>query len=276
MSVRNIKNKLMEKALGPVDNRILGYVVNNFNSVAYMNYEKLCYHAQCSSEELDAFFRAFGTEDLLSFKAMLREVVYNESDGPDDLEDRSIRGIADMVMRHEMANIAEFSASLDEGLISRFAQDLISASEVYVIGMQSASSTALYAASILNKVGVKTRVIDTESDYVSNVVNMERTGLVLAISYSRYHKGTINLLSHLRKNGYNIVSITDYPMSPAGKLSDYCFCCPRHSHDYTVSALTLNMLLNIVAIHIGMQDKSGLVNRIRQYDEVTQSLGHYF
>ena len=276
MSVRSIKNKLMEKAVGPVDNRILGYVINNFNSVAYMNYDRLCYHAQCSSEELDAFFRAFGTEDLLTFKSMLREVVYNESDGPDDLEDRSIRGIADMVMRYEMANIAEFSAALDEGLIRRFAQDLVSASEVYIIGMRSATSTAIYAASILNKVGVKARVIDTEADYVANVVNMERTGLVLAISYSRYHKGTINLLSHMRKNGYNIVSITDYPMSPAAKLSNYCFCCPRHSHDYTVSSLTLNMLLNIVAIHIGTQDRSDLVNRIRRYDEVTQNLGYYF
>lgn len=274
MSVRNIKNKLMEKAVGPVDNRILGYVVNNFNSVAYMNHDKLCYHAQCSDAELNAFFRAFGTQDLLSFKAMLREVVYNESDGPDDLEDRSIRGIADMVMRHEMANIAEFSASLDEGLISRFAQDLLSASEVYIVGMHSATSTALYASDILNKVGVKARVIDTAD--VASVVNMERTGLVLAISYSRYHKGTLNLLRHLRKNGYNIVSITDYPMSPAGKLSDYCFCCPRHSHDYTVSSLTLSMLLNIVAIHIGMQDKSGLVNRIRRYDEVTQNLDYFF
>lgn len=276
MSVRSIKNKLMEKAVGPVDSRILGYIVNNFNSVAYMNYDKLCYHAQCSAEELDAFFRSFGTEDLLSFKAMLREVVYNESDGPDDLEDRSIRGIADMVMRHEMANIAEFSASLDEGLISRFAQDLLSASEVYVIGMHTATSSAIYASTILNKVGIKARVVDMATDYVSNVVNMERTGLVLAISYSRYHKGTINLLSHLRKNGHNIVSITDYPMSPAGKLSDYCFCCPRHSHDYTVSSLTISMLLNIVAIHIGMQDKSGLVNRIRRYDEVTQNLDYYF
>lgn len=274
MSVRNIKNKLMEKAVGPVDNRILGYIVNNFNSVAYMNHDKLCYHAQCSDAELNAFFRAFGTQDLLSFKAMLREVVYNESDGPDDLEDRSIRGIADMVMRHEMANIAEFSASLDEGLISRFAQDLLSASEVYIVGMHSATSTALYASDILNKVGVKARIIDTAD--VASVVNMERTGLVLAISYSRYHKGTLNLLRHLRKNGYNIVTITDYPMSPAGKLSDYCFCCPRHSHDYTVSSLTLSMLLNIVAIHIGMQDKSGLVKRIRRYDEVTQNLDYFF
>ena len=274
MSVRSIKNKLMEKAVGPVDNRILGYIVNNFNSVAYMNHDKLCYHAQCSPAELNAFFRAFGTEDLLSFKAVLREVVYNESDGPDDLEDRSIRGIADMVMRHEMANIAEFSASLDEGLIGRFAQDLLSATEVYIVGMHSATSTALYTADILNKVGVKARIIDTAD--VASVVNMERTGLVLAISYSRYHKATINLLSHLRKNGYNIVSITDYPMSPAGKLSNYCFCCPRHSHDYTVSSLTLSMLLNIVAIHIGMQDKSGLVNRIRRYDEVTQNLDYFF
>ena len=274
MSVRSIKNKLMEKAVGPVDNRILGYIVNNFNSVAYMNHDKLCYHAQCSPAELNEFFRAFGTEDLLSFKAVLREVVYNESDGPDDLEDRSIRGIADMVMRHEMANIAEFSAALDEGLIGRFAQDLLSATEVYIVGMHSATSTALYAADILNKVGVKARIIDTAD--VASVVNMERTGLVLAISYSRYHKATINLLSHLRKNGYNIVSITDYPMSPAGKLSNYCFCCPRHSHDYTVSSLTLSMLLNIVAIHIGMQDKSGLVNRIRRYDEVTQNLDYFF
>ena len=99
MSKKIIKTKLREHAQGPLDERLLNYISGNYNSVAYMNADKLCYAAGCTERELGEFFAALGTGNMLEFKNMLREIVYREIDGPDDVMERPMRNIADMVIR---------------------------------------------------------------------------------------------------------------------------------------------------------------------------------
>jgi len=275
MSKKIIKAKLREHASGPLDERLLNYVAGNYNSVAYMNADKLCYAAGCTERELGEFFAALGTGNMLEFKTLLREIVYREIDGPDDVMERPLRNIADMVIRYEMSNIADFGDSLDYELVGRLVQDILSAREVYLVGMRASAPLTSYAAYILSRVGIRTRVVDEADSHMESLAAMDRSGLVLAFSFSRYHKGTIALLNMLKRGGYNIVSITDYPMSPAAQLSNYSICLPRNSHDYTVSLVTGNMLLNILAVQIGTQDKEGLMNHLRQYDEMTQSLEYF-
>lgn len=275
MSKKAIKSKLREHASGPVDERLLNYVSGNYNAVAYMGADKLCYAAGCTDRELGEFFAALGVGSMLEFKSLLREIVCRETDGPDDVLERPLRNIADMVIRYEMSNIADFGDSLDYEVVGRLVQDILSAGEVYLVGMRASGPLTSYAAHILSRVGIKVRVLDEAGSQMENLVGLDRGGLVLAFSFSRYHKGTIALLNMLKRNGYNIVSITDYPMSPAAQLSSYSICLPRSSHDYTISLVTGNMLLNILAVQIGTQDKEGLMNNLRRYDEYAQSLEYF-
>lgn len=276
MSKESIKQKLMQGAKGDVNENILDFVCGNINSVTYMNFERLCYVTESTAQEMQAFFESLGFDSLYDFNTVLREIIYNEGDGPDDVQERSLRSVVDMVLRYEMSNMTEFSANLDMELVDRLARELLSVPEVYIVGLQSCTPLAIYAAHILSKVGIKTRRVDMEGNYLDDIANLDRSGLVLAFGFSRYHKGTVVLLNMLKKNGFHTVSVTDYPMSPLANVSDYSISLPRHSHDYTISYVAGTMLLNILAIYIGAQDKDGLLNRIRRYDDITQSLEYFF
>lgn len=276
MSQKGIKAKLLEKAVGRVDERILDYMIKNFNEVTFMSVEKLCYAADCTVEELKNFCAGFGAESLLALMSMLREAVYSEADETRGTHERELRDITDMVMRYEMDNIADYVSTLDLELVDRLARDLSAATEVYIVGVRSTAPMAVYAAHILSAAGIRTRKLDVAENYVDGVVNMDRAGLVLALDFTRYHKGTLVLLNMLKKNGFKITSITDSPDAPVARVSDYSICVPRRSHDYTDSFVTSTMLLNTLAIYIGMQDRNTLVSRLHQYDEATQSLEFYF
>lgn len=276
MSHKGIKTRLLEKAVGRVDERILEYIIKNFDEVTFMSAEKLCYAADCTAEELKALCAAFGAESLLALMAVLREAVYSEMDDVHSTHDRELRDITDMVMRYEMDNITDYVSKLDTALVDRLARDLSAATEVYIVGVRSTAPMAVYAAHILSAAGIRTRKLDVAENYVDGVVNMDRGGLVLAMDFIRYHKGTLVLLNMLKKNGFKIVSITDSPDAPVARVSDYSICVPRRSHDYTDSFVTSTMLLNTLAIYIGMQDKGALIRRLHQYDETTQRLEFYF
>lgn len=276
MSYKAMRAKLMERAVGPVEERMVEYVLRHFNEVTFMSSEKLCYTLGCSAAELQAFCSGFGTGNLMELMALLREVVYSQSNEGNETADRTLRDIADTMVRYEMSNITDFTADLDTELIDRLAREMKSASEVYIVGVRSSAPMGVYAAHILSAVGVKTRKIDVAENYVDGVVNMDRSGLVLALDFTRYHKGTLVLLNILRKNGFHIAAITDSPEAPVARVANYSICVPRRSYDYTDSFVTTTMLLNMLATYIGMQDKSELISRLRQYDEITQGLEFFF
>lgn len=276
MSYKAIRAKLMERAVGPVDERMVEYVLRHFDEVTFMSLEKLCYALECTEGELQAFCAGFGAGSLMELMGLLREVVYSQSDEGNETADRTLRDIADTMVRYEMSNITDFMAELDTELIDRLAREMKAASEVYIVGVRSSAPMGVYAAHILSAVGVKTRKIDVAENYVDGVVNMDRSGLVLALDFTRYHKGTLVLLNMLRKNGFHIAAITDSPEAPVARVANYSICVPRRSYDYTDSFVTTTMLLNMLATYIGMQDKSELISRLRQYDEITQGLEFFF
>ncbi len=276
MSKRTIKAKLRERVNGAVNEQLLNYIAENISQVAYMSGDKLCFAAQCSREELAAFMDHLGVANMLEFKGLLRDIAYGEAEGPDDVMERSLRSVVDMVVRYEMTNMSDFGTNLDIKLVDQLTRDILAASEVYVVGLRNSAPMAVYAVQILSKVGIKARQIGSAENYLDEVAGMDRSGLVLALGFSRYHKGTVSLLGMLKKNGFNIVAITDYPMSPLARVANYSFSLARSSHDYTISFLNVNMLLNVLAIYIGMQDKDALLNRLRQYDENAQGLEYYF
>lgn len=276
VSYKSIRAKLMERAVGPVDEKLVEYMIRNFDSVTFMSSSKLCYAMGCTEEELQRFYDGFGVGSLLEMMGLLREAVYSQTDEAEGATGRELRDIADRMARYEMENITEFTTGLDVELVDRLARELSAATEVYIVGVRSSAPMSVYAAHILSAVGVKTRKIDVAENYVDGVVNMDRSGLVLALDFTRYHRGTLVLLNMLRKNGFRIAAITDSPEAPVARVANYNLCVPRRSYDYTDSFVTTTMLLNILAAYIGMQDKNQLVSRLRQYDEITQSLEFFF
>lgn len=276
MSAKTIKAKLMERATGQPDERLLDYAVRNFSSVAYMTAERFCYEVPCEQEELMRLFQSFGTRNMLEFTDMLREVVYSDAGGPDDVQTKSLREIADLVARNEMSNIARFGELIDFELLDRLAQDVMAASEVYIIGMRHASPACLYAVSVLNAVGIRTRNIDSIESYVSNINAMDHSGLVLVFGFSRYHKGTVSLINMLKKDGFKIVAVTDAPMSPFVRMAEYSLFVPVRSHDYTVSFLASHMLITILSIYIGKLDPDALKSNLKRREEIRKSLDELF
>ena len=269
---KNVYNKLAENAKGPVDEKILGYILDDFDCTGYMNDETICFNAGCTLEELHGCLNNLGFENMLEFKDAVRSLTY--SDQNKDAA-QSINDIANMVMRYEMTNISELVAKLDTDKLDQLAQDMISATDVYLIASSAGSLLAPYALRILGRIGINIHLMGGAEDYTTPFVNMKRSGLVLNIMSARYQKSAIHTLTMLREAGFRIVSLTDHPTSPAAKLSNYYIEIPSHSYDFTDSIVSGNMLLNILALYIASKDKDALIRRLRKFDDVTTALDLY-
>jgi len=270
----SIKKNLLKNAKKQVSEEILDYVVKNLDSVLYSTFDKLCYFAKCTRDEINEFFSALGFDDMIAFKKALRELQNQELSESKELSQNSIRSIIDLVARYELSNITELSNDLNLEALDRLAQDLLAASCVYIMGSVPLS---YYATYILNVNGIRAIRLDgVASNYISTILNMDKSSMVLAFGFSRYSKSNIALLNTLKKSGYNIVSITDYQESPLAEISNYFLVVPIHSYDYTTSYTSAFMILNVLSIYIGAKDRTVLFQKLQKYDELTQSMEFFF
>ena len=99
MSYKNIRAKMMERTVGKVDEKILEYMIRNFDAVTCMSSAKLCYALGCTEEELQRFYAGFGAESLLEMMGLLREAVYSQASEAEGVPGRELRDIADMMAR---------------------------------------------------------------------------------------------------------------------------------------------------------------------------------
>ena len=102
VSYKSIRAKLMERAVGPVDEKLVEYMIRNFDSVTFMSTAKLCYAMGCTEEDLRRVYAAFGVESLLEMMGLLREAVYSQTDEAEGATGRELRDIADRMARYEM------------------------------------------------------------------------------------------------------------------------------------------------------------------------------
>lgn len=262
---------------GEVDQRLFDYVAHNANNVLFYSFEQLCDRANVSQEELHAFFRAFGVDSLNAFKEFLRHIIYYEAT-PLGVVKRPLTSLADEVIRYEIKNLTDYANQLNCELVERLAKDILNASEVVIYGSRVARAYANTFVFLLNKLGVKAKLLNAPWDDVSyGYLNMlDQSALVVAFGVARYHNDDILRMKQLRDRGIHTVGITDHVDSPFALFSDYFLSFPIQSLDFLDSYTAGMTLVNILVLSIGMQDEQKMITSLNATDAAAEDMGLFF
>lgn len=272
MNRKDLRNYLMQNAAGAVSDKIMDYVLDQPFYVTFMSLERLAYSTESTVDEVTDFFRGLGFETFLDFKNALRNSNYYEKKD-NQYQRTDIRKIADQIMRLEMQNLTEFFSNFDYDLLDRFAQDVLSASEVVVVGMRVGAPYAYYLTSMLNHIGIKaTRFDIRDCNYVDLIKTLDRSVLVISFGFRRYHKATVVSTGALKKRGHHVVAITDSLKSPVAAVADYSFVVPVHSYDYADSFTAGMRLIDLLTFRISLLDYDRAHKSLNDYIQLTNEL----
>lgn len=280
MNENNIKDSIIKIFKGKeVDEVIVNYIVENYNSIIYMTFEKFCYQINCSSERMESFLKDVDFQDFNQLKDAIQNIRSENCyyDGNDEYICRDkVLGTVNELVNIELNNIFDFKNNIDINLVMRLINDILNSEDVVLVGTRASTPLVTYAAYIFNKIGIRTTKIDSaDTSYFDIIPNLDRTTLIIAFGFSRYPKGTIRLLNFLKKKGFKIVSITDYIQSPLINFSEYSLIIKANSYDYTDSYIGVMLLINTLIISMGKMDNKRLIKRLKEYDETAQNLGYF-
>jgi DNA-binding MurR/RpiR family transcriptional regulator len=199
--------------------------------------------------------RGLGFDGYRNFKAYLHELSIAKATSLESMGDgkeahSSVLSHAQMALEHDVRNLHALRNTLDLKRVAVLAKRIHGARRIVILGGDLAISLVLFLEYRLTLLGFPVIAATTPGQSLNSARNCGSRDLVIAISFRRGLRQTVEGLQQAHDNGAYCVGITDTFISPIARFADECFLTPVESHignSYAAPMSFLNVLLAVCA-----------------------------
>jgi DNA-binding MurR/RpiR family transcriptional regulator len=198
--------------------------------------------------------RGMGFHSYRDFKAYLHELSIASATSlegmRDHMADSSILSHGHKALEQDIRNLHALRNTLDVKRVVALAKRVHEAHRIIVLGGDLAISLVHFLDYRLNVLGFPATSATTPGYTANATRTLGRQDLVMAISFRRGLRQTIEGVLQAKANGAYCVGITDTFISPIARLCHETFLVPVEAHlsnSYTAPMSFLNVLLTVCA-----------------------------
>jgi DNA-binding MurR/RpiR family transcriptional regulator len=163
-------------------------------------------------------------------------------------EDSDIPAHLREVVNRDLKNLQILRQGLDFGRIAGLAKKLYDARRILIMGGDLARNLAGFLQYNLMLLGLPVFTALTAGEAVHATRAVSKGDLVIAISFRRGLRQTVEGLQQARNNGAYCVGITDTYISPIARFSNECFLASIDSPSFGGSYAAPMTLLNVLIV----------------------------
>lgn len=199
--------------------------------------------------------RGLGFHSYRDFKVYLHELSIAsatslESMRTDGASDSGILSHGFKALEQDVHNLHALRNSIDMNRVAEVARRIHRARRILILGGDLAISLVSFLEYRLILLGFSATAAITPGHTANAARNCTKKDLVIAISFRRGLRQTVEGMQQARANGAYCVGITDTFISPIARYADECFLTPVEAHlsnSYAVPMSFLNVLLTVCA-----------------------------
>jgi DNA-binding MurR/RpiR family transcriptional regulator len=275
---KNISDKYSKMSKG--NKRIADYILGNYEKVIFMTAAKLASITQVSESTVVRFANTIGFEGYPDFQSHLQEEVKSRLTTVQRLDFANANeniNIAANSMYRDIENIKNTLAELEFHKISKAAKKIKNAKKIYILGFRSSKVLSEYLLYYLNFMLKDVQII-THSvvDVFDNLVNISEDDLVIAFSFPRYSKKTIDIVEYLKERNVEIVAITDSYNSPISKLTENVLIAKYNMETFIDSLVAPMSLMNALILVLSLEMKSELEQTFKNFESLWSKFNIYY
>jgi len=254
--------------------RIAEYITNHYDSAAFMTAAKLGSVVSVSESTVVRFASDLGYEGYPEFQKALRELIKNKLTPVQRMEITSSKlGDKDILKKVVQSDIEKLRQTLDTVSSKDFenaVNAITGAKNVYILGARTCFSLASFLEVYLNMLlnNVKIVAHNSSSDVFEQMFRINPDDVLIAISYPRYSRRTLNGVKFAFERGAKIVAITDSEASP---IVDYATCSLIAGCDlgnFVDSLVAPLSLINSLIVAIVLRNKEHAVSVFDSLEDV--------
>lgn len=177
------------------------------------------------------------------------------------------------VMQKDVERIHSFAQKLNMTDFKKASSLLHKAKTLYVLGLSSSYAAGLWTSFTLNTVRDGIVFIQPDSqNFIKKISQMSQDDVVIVFSFHRYYKQTIDITKLMKKQGVQVVGVTDSLLAPLQKYADLLF--PLELKEMSTIEMMPSVISFMNALVIGMtaEDPLQFEKYKLQYEAVESSL----
>ena len=145
---------------------------------------------------------------------------------------------------------------------------ILGARRIYVTGLRTASSLAGFLAFCLNWVlGNAQPLVSSTEDWLEQMASLGPEDLVIAVSFPRYTRRTVEIAEFAASRQAMILAITDSVMSPLARHATVVLCARSTIDSYVDSFTAPLSLINALLTAVGQKAPERTVAALQRLEE---------
>ena len=271
--------------LSPQLQKATAYILDNPGEVAILSMRKIATNADVPPPTLHRLVQTIGFESYETFRDIYRrrlqekDMGYSEQAGQLQLQhhDDHISRLLNEFKKANQVNIEYLFASLEAELMEKIADQIISARNVYIIGMQASFSMAEYFHYVGRMGFPNWKLLGNQNaDMAEQVGYMDDQDVLIAIASTPCARESIIMAQHARDRGVPVIGITNSRVTPLAVRSNHVIIVPMNSPQFFDSFVSTLVILEALIGIIVAKGGQKVVSNIDHIEKCRKDLGEYW
>ncbi|MBE6602151.1 MAG: MurR/RpiR family transcriptional regulator [Ruminococcaceae bacterium] len=277
--LKKTEDKMSEFSKG--QKRIAAYILEHYEKAAYLTASKLGSIVGVSESTVVRFANELGYDGYPAFQQSLQEIIRNRLTSFQRIEvTNHLLGesnILDKVILADVAKLRRTAEEIDHAAFEEAIEKIVSANTIYIIGVRSSSALAGFLNLNLRMVFDNVKLVQTTSgsEMFEQIMRIGEKDVMIAISFPRYSKRTINAVEYARQKNADVVALTDSKLSPIAAYANQLLIAQSDMASFVDSLVAPLSIINAMIVAVARKKQDELTERLRALEEVWEQYDVY-
>ena len=275
--LHTIENNMSSFSKG--QKRIAGYILENYDKAAFMTASKLGKLVGVSESTVVRFASELGYDGYPSMQRALQEMIRSRLTSTQriqaagDLLDR--QDLLGAVLQSDIDKLREIVGEADRREFDNVVERIMQARHIYILGVRSSSFVAGYLNFYMHLLCENVTLVQSNAagEIFEQLFRIGPEDVMIAISFPRYSKVTMNTVKFARDRGASIIAITDNELSPVYQMSDAALLAPCEMISFVDSMVAPLSLINALLVALAHRMGTDVSTTFAELEDIWNEYG---
>ena len=261
--------------------KIADFILGSYDKAAFMTANRLGKQVGVSESTVVRFASELGYDGYPDMQRSLQKMIRSRLTTVQRIEVTKDRfggqDLLSAVLQADMDKIRQTLEELDRESFDRVVDAIVSARKIYIIGVRSSASVALFLHFYFNLIFNHVTLVsaNTVSEIFESLLRVGEGDVVIGVSYPRYSSRTVRAMNFARDRGATTVAITDSEASPLVPISTYSLMARSEMASFVDSLVAPLSLVNALLVAVSQRRNEDVERTFQTLEDIWEEYNVY-
>ena len=259
--------------------RIAGYILENYDKAAFMTASKLGRLVGVSESTVVRFASELGYDGYPSMQRALQEMIRSRLTSTQRIQAAGNlfdgQDLLGAVLQSDIDKLREIVGEADRTAFDNVVERIMAARHIYILGVRSSSFVAGYLNFYMHLLFENVTLVQSNAagEIFEQLFRIGPEDVMIAISFPRYSKVTMNTVKFAQDRGAGIIAVTDNELSPVYQMSDAALLAPCEMISFVDSMVAPLSLINALLVALAHRMGTDVSTTFAELEDIWNEYG---